>query len=50
MTEKTIPLKQKYLTRKDPGFKSKTSNKGESKAKREGWGHRRRAYGPFNTF
>lgn len=48
---KTIPLKMKFLTRKDGGrFKSKVSNSGKAKRSPQGNGIRRKAYGPFNTF
>lgn len=49
--EITPKLKLKYRTRYTGGnYKSSSSNSGKKQLSKEGWGHRRRSYGPFDTF
>ena len=46
-----LPLKLKYRTRSTGGnYKSHASNSGATKKAMQGMGHRRRSYGPFDTF
>lgn len=46
-----IPLKKKYIIKKPAGNKSKSANNApKRRIGNQGFGIRRRAYGPFNTF
>ncbi len=45
------PLKLKYRTKPTGGnFKSGSSNSGKKQLSMQGTGHRRKSYGPFDTF